>query len=231
MTSSQRRDPNRPRLTTIARALGEALCDRLVFVGGSVAGLLLDDPAAGEVRATIDVDAIVHAGLAAFHAVEEHVAQRGFVRDVDSGVICRWRHRDSGIVFDLMPIDADVLGFSNRWYPLAVQTAEDHDLGDGIRIRSIAAPAFVATKLEAFVTRGRGDALASHDLEDILNVVEGRPGLGEELRSADPELRATVQMHFRKLLSQTNFTENLGGLVSDPDLAPVILSRLREIAE
>lgn len=223
-------DPNRPRLTAIASALGDALCQRLVFVGGSVAGLLLDDPAAGEVRATIDVDAIVQARLGAFHAVEEQVAQRGFARDIDSDVICRWRHRDSGIVFDLMPVDADVLGFSNRWYPHAMQTAALHDLGDGIRIRSIAAPAFVATKLEAFATRGRGDVLASHDLEDILNVVEGRPALGEELRAADAELRATVQAQFRMLLARPDFTENLAGLVSDPDMAASVLQRLRDMA-
>ncbi len=223
-------DPNRPRLAAIASALGGALCERLVFVGGSVAGLLLDDPAAGEVRATIDVDAIVQARLGAFHAVEEQVAQRGFVRDVDSGVICRWRHRDSGIVFDLMPVDDDVLGFSNRWYPHAMQTAELHDLGDGLRIRSIAAPVFVATKLEAFATRGRGDVLASHDLEDILNVVEGRPGLGEELRASDPALRAAVQAQFHALLARADFTENLAGLVSDPDMAATVLSRLRGMA-
>lgn len=223
-------DPNRPQLTAIARALGEALCERLVFVGGSVAGLLLDDPAAGEVRATIDVDAIVQARRGAFLAIEEEVEKCGFVRDVDSGVICRWRHRDSDIVFDLMPVDGEVLGFSNRWYPYAMQTAELHDLGDGLRIRSITAHAFVATKLEAFATRGRSDVLASHDLEDILNVVEGRPALGEELRAADPELRAVVQAHFRALLERAQFTENLAGLVSDPDMAAIVLSRLREMA-
>lgn len=223
-------DPNRPRLTAIASALGEALCERLVFVGGSVAGLLLDDPAAGEVRATIDVDAIVQARLGAFHAVEEQVAQRGFARDMDSDVICRWRHRDSGIVFDLMPVDGDVLGFSNRWYPHAMRTAELHDLGGGLRIRSIAAPVFVATKLEAFSTRGRGDVLVSHDLEDILNVVEGRPGLVEELRAADPDLRTMVQAQFRALLARADFTENLAGLVSDPDMAATVLRRMQDMA-
>lgn len=227
----RRTDPNRSNLTAVAGALGEALREQLVFVGGSVAGLLLDDPAAGEVRATIDVDAIVEARLGQFHDIEEQVARRGFMRDVDSGVICRWRHRDSGIVFDLMPADGDVLGFSNRWYPHAVRTAQLHDLGAGLRIRLIAAPVFVATKLEAFMTRGKGDVLASHDLEDILNVVEGRPGLGEELRASDPELLATVQAHFRAVLAQANFTESLAGLVSDPDMAATVLQRLHGIAE
>jgi hypothetical protein len=36
---------------------------------------------------------------------------------------------------------------------------------------------FVATKFEAFHGRGNNDHLASHDLEDIITVVDGRPEL------------------------------------------------------
>ena len=57
-------DPNLPQLQRIAVALGE-LREQLVFVGGSVAGLLLTDPLAEGVRATTDVDAIASAGRAA----------------------------------------------------------------------------------------------------------------------------------------------------------------------
>jgi hypothetical protein len=38
-------------------------------------------------------------------------------------VMCRWRHTVTGVLFDLMPTDAAVLGFSNRWYPEAMKTA------------------------------------------------------------------------------------------------------------
>jgi len=174
-------DPNLPGLRAVAEALGD-LCERVVFVGGSTAGLLLTDPVAGAVRATLDVDAIVEAdGLPQFHRIEAEVAERGFERDAASEVICRWRHRASGVLFDLMPVDASVLGFTNRWYADAVRTAERVSLGDGLDIRVVTAPAFVATKLEAFVGRGRGDFLSSHDLEDILNIVDGRSELVDEL--------------------------------------------------
>jgi len=39
----------------IARALG-GLNNRVVYVGGAVVGLYIDDPAAGEVRPTQDID-------------------------------------------------------------------------------------------------------------------------------------------------------------------------------
>jgi hypothetical protein len=224
-------DPNLAQLTQVAEALGD-LREALVFVGGCAAGLLLDDPAAGEIRATRDVDAIVEATtLAELYRIEGRLPAQGFARDADSGVICRWRHRASGTLFDLMPVDPGVLGFANRWYPEAVRTAIRVALTDHVAIRLIAAPAFVATKLEAFATRGKGDFLASHDLEDVLNVIEGRPQLPDELRAADPALRAAVQAHFRRLLAEAYFVENLPGLVGDPDLVGIVLQRLRSLAE
>lgn len=58
------------------------------------------------------------------------------------------------MLLDLMPVEPEVLGFSNRWYPYAVETAEPTDLGTGITIRLVSAVGFVATKLEAFAGRG-----------------------------------------------------------------------------
>ena len=65
-----------------------------------------------------------------------------------------------GCVLDVMPTDANVLGFGNRWYDVAVRTAESVQLPSGRSIRLIAPPVFLATKLEAFHGRGGGDFLA-----------------------------------------------------------------------
>lgn len=160
-------DPNYEYLLLIADALGD-LRNNVVFVGGCTAGLLLTDSAAEGIRATKDVDAIVEAAtLRQYYELESRLPALGFVRDADSGVICRWRHVASAVLFDLMPIDPAVLGFSNRWYPEAARTATRVRLNERVEIRQIAAPAFIATKLEAFVNRGGGDFLSSHDLEDL----------------------------------------------------------------
>lgn len=223
-------DPNLPLLILIAGALGE-IREELVFVGGCASGLLLDEATATDVRATQDVDAIVEATtLAQFYRVEDRLPACGFVRDVDSGVICRWRHKDTGALFDLMPTDPAVLGFANRWYPEAVRTASSIALKPDLPIQLISAPAFVATKLEAFATRGRSDFMVSHDLEDVLNVVEGREALADELEAALPEMRLSVQKAFRTLLADENFIANLEGLLSDGNLRDLVLRRLREIA-
>jgi len=224
-------DPNLQYLTLIARALGQ-LREEMVFVGGCAAGLLLTDPAAESIRATKDVDAIVEAAtLVQYYRVEEKLPALGFTRD--SGVICRWKHGDSGVLFDLMPVDPRILGFSNPWYPEAVRTATRQRLGGDVEIRLIAAPAFVATKLEAFADRGRGDTWSSHDLEDVINVVDGRPEIVEELNIASAELRSAVRLHLVRLLEHADFGNclpGLPGLLADDGRADIVLRRLRQMA-
>lgn len=222
-------DPNLPYLRIIAAALGD-LREQVVFVGGAVAGLLVTDPVAEAVRATRDVDGVVEAGFAQFQRIEAQVAARGFVRDVESGVICRWVHRESGVLFDLMPVQAEVLGFSNRWYRYAVDTALLIDLGQGVSVRLANAVAFVATKLEAFANRGGGDILGSHDLEDVLNIVDGREELVNDLATAPPEVRRAVAAGFAALLEHADFRNVLPGLIAEPERAGLVEERLRSMA-
>lgn len=223
-------DPNLPDLRRIAVALGD-LCEQVVFVGGAVAGLLVTDLLADSVRATRDVDAVVNTSRARFHEIEAQVAQRGFERDVRSDVICRWLHSASGVAFDLMPVQPEVLGFTNRWYPYAVETAERVDLGEGARIRLVSAVAFVATKLEAFASRGHGDFLSSHDLEDVLNIVDGREELMGEIADAPIEVREAVAGIFRRLLSNADFVNVFPGLMAEPARAPLVWARLKMLCD
>lgn len=218
-------DPNLPDLRRVAEALGD-LCGQLVFLGGAVAGLLVTDPLADSVRATRDVDAVVSASRAMFHRIEEQVAERGFLRDASSDVICRWVHKASGVLFDLMPVEPGVLGFSNRWYPYAAQTAETVDLGEGVTIRLVSAVAFVATKLEAFTSRGAGDFMSSHDLEDVLNIVDGRGELVLEMRAAPAELRQAVAATLAPLLADPDFANVLPGLIAEAERAGLVMERL-----
>lgn len=222
-------DPNLPYLRQIAEALGP-LRDDMVFIGGSVAGLLVTDALAQAVRATQDVDAVVDASRGQFQRIAAQVAAAGFREDTDSGVICRWVHRESGVLFDLMPIQPEVLGFSNRWYRYAVDTAQLVDLGDGLTIRCASAVAFVATKLEAFHRRGKSDVLMSHDLEDVLNIVDGREELRAELSTAPVEVRATIAGEFARLLDQPDFLNALPGLLAEPDREPIVTQRLLEMS-
>jgi hypothetical protein len=172
--------------------------------------------------------------LAAYHGIEKEFAQLGFRRDTTSDApICRWRYR--GLEVDLMPTDSKVLGFANRWYPLAVETARDVKLPSGTMIKLITAPAFLATKFEAYSDRGGGDILASHDLEDIINVLDGRAELLEEVENAPAELRVYLAGRFTELLMTPNFLDVLPGMMfpdaSLADRTQVVTVRIRLLAQ
>lgn len=204
--------PNLAKVELIAHALG-ALREQLLFVGGCAVDLLLTDPAAAPVRVTYDVDLVAQVvALAGYHALESQFSQLGFKRDLaQDAPICRWRYNNLEV--DLMPMDSSVLGFANRWYPLAVQTANVVALPSGVTIRLISAPAFLATKFEAFADRGQGDLLGSHDLEDIVNVVDGRPELISEIALSAIELQQYLADQCRALFAMPNFMDALPGMV------------------
>lgn len=88
-----------------------------------------------------------------------------------------------------MPSQPGVLSFHNRWYPLAVTTASPMTFPSRHSIKLITAPVFVATKLEAFKGRGNRDFLASHDLEDVVTVVGGRPAYRNDTHKKKPNMR------------------------------------------
>lgn len=228
----RRDDPNLPILMLIAKSLGD-LCDSLVFVGGCATGLLLTTPRAQAIRATQDVDVVVHAlSIADYHAMEKAVESRGFKHDLSpEAPICRWVFK--GVALDLMPSQPGILGFHNRWYPMAIETATQTKLPNGMDIQLITAPVFVATKFEAFHGRGNNDYLASHDLEDIISVVDGRPELLQEIDQADGELRRYLAAEIHALLEDRDFlmalAGHLPGDVASQARLPELIRRMRAI--
>ena len=184
-------DPNLQLLTEAARLL-IPLLDELVFVGGSTTGLLITDEGAGDVRPTFDVDAITEITSYADYVIfSERLRKLGFTEDAsEDAPLCRWLHGETRL--DVMPLDESVLGFSNRWYEAALGSAQEYELEPGLHIRVVTAPYFCATKIEAFRGRGKGDYLSSHDLEDLITVVDGRSGLVNELRSAPADVRSYI---------------------------------------
>lgn len=225
-------DPNRALFESVVDLL-RPLLDELVFVGGCATGLLLTDAAASGIRPTKDVDAIVDVtSYAKYGALSERLRALGLTEDRTQGApLCRWRYRD--LMVDVMPIDEEVLGFSNRWYPDAIETADTRSIA-GSDIRLVTSVYFVATKLEAFHGRGAGDVARSHDLEDIVTVVDGRPELGGEIAAARSDVRSYIAAEISLLLADMDFVEALSGFLL-PDSAnqarrSLLEDRLRALA-
>jgi hypothetical protein len=101
-------------------------------------------------------------------------------------------------------------------------------LPNGTQIRLISGPAFLATKFEAFVTRGQGDLQSSHDFEDIITVLDGRPGIEGEVARADPTLAEYLAMRFDEIMRHPHFENTLPGLVVFDELYEDRLRRVRK---
>ncbi|MCA1704662.1 MAG: hypothetical protein LC808_15920 [Actinobacteria bacterium] len=221
-------------LELAAEILGPVLPD-VVFVGGATVHLWVTEPAAPPTRATDDVDVIAEvASRAAYYRLSDRLRGRGLSEEADQPVICRWRHRRTELVIDVMPVAEEVLGFSNPWYPTAVDTAETITLGSDATIRAAAPAALVATKLSAWGGRGKGDILRSLDVHDVLTLIDGRPGLHEELQAATPALRAFVKDELAALRTLPSFDYAVEGATAGyglvaQDRAALVIERVDAI--
>lgn len=219
--------PNAQQVRRTAIALG-GLLNEVVFVGGQMVPFFITDRGLHRLRPTDDVDVIVECRTRhAYHEFAQRLHTLGFRLDQSPGApICRYRTADD-LVLDAMPLDGDILGFSNRWYPLVMDTAVSVDLTGGIMIRAAHPVALLATKWEAFQDRGSDDPFGSHDLEDLLMFIAGRAELANELHPLTPDVRAFIADSARMLRAAPWFDEVLEGTFPDAQRLPAILEGVR----
>ena len=99
-------------------------------------------------------------------------------------------------------------------------------------IKHLTPPLFLATKLEAYGGRGQSDPLGSHDLKDIINVVDGRPALLSEVRTAQSEVRGYLSEQFQALLRHPDFENFLNGNIRGPEgRVEIVQTRVKALAD
>jgi hypothetical protein len=228
--------PHEHMLGRVAQALDADLRAEIAFVGGCVTALHITDPVTrSAVRLTDDVDAILHVmGKGPWYQLMERLQRLGFRISLEDDITCRTRLRDGEgpeLIVDFMPDDPAILGFSNRWYPDALKTASPYMLPNGLEIRVVDPPHFVGTKLEAFKGRGNDDLLGSRDIEDLLNIVDGRESLLNELKTAAYDLRsyAGERLHELLLHSEIGYAVQSTAM-GNPAREDLIFDRLERLA-
>lgn len=198
--------------------------------------LLITDPAAREPRGTEDADVLIElASRAAYYQLNAALLRLGFRND-PQGPVCRYAHPP--LVLDVMATDPSVLGFTNRWYDTAVRTSRVQSLPNGLDVRVVTPAVFLATKLEAFDSSTRanaGDLRASHDFEDVVVLLDGRPTICEDVRRDDADAASFLRTRFAALLAEPHLEEAVEGHLEPNDAGrlrlPIVLERMREIAE
>lgn len=223
-------DEYKDMIIRVAEALGSDMLDQVVFVGGCTTSLLItDDYARDQVRHTEDVDLIIPViGYPAWVAFAEKLKRQGFKERPDQDApLCALFLGELRV--DFMPDDEDTLGFTNRWYADAMRTATPCVLNEQITIRLVSPPYFVATKLDAYCGRGNGDALMSQDIEDILNLFNGRENLIEELKQVqDDELKGFIEEQIKLLLDHPHIQTAIVSCVQNQrDYVQLLYGRLK----
>lgn len=204
MTSGRLQNPNLAILLLAVKHL-EELVDEMVFLGGCATGLLITDNAAPPIRITRDVDAIVQlSSRIEYYALSDKLRSKGFTEDLQDGApICRWCKQ--GIILDVMPTNPDILGFGNEWYHDAVNNSEIIILENDISIRMVTSPYFLITKIEAFKGRGNNDLLLSHDIEDMIAVIDGRPELLNDVLNSNKKVKLALSKEFSEFMNGQQF--------------------------
>lgn len=217
-------------LLAAARAFRD-LRDEVVFVGGAVVDLLVTDPAAPRPRFTDDVDVVVEVTTQVeWYALGDRLRKLGFREDRREGApLCRWLTGE--VAVDVMPGIEKVLGFANRWYGLARSESDEVGLQDGPAIRVARAPLFLAMKIEAFASRGGGDFVASHDVEDVIAVVDGRLSLGLEVEQSPVAVQRFLAERLGAWLGDPAFLDavpgHLPGDAASQARAELVIARMK----
>ncbi|MCA4781804.1 nucleotidyl transferase AbiEii/AbiGii toxin family protein [Empedobacter stercoris] len=179
----------------IAEALKD-LNDKVVFVGGAVVSLYTDDPAADEIRPTADIDFTVNianiSNFSVWNDLIEKLNTLGFSPDPFGHAICSYKYMD--IPVDIMAPEDGPNGPSNKWYKKGFNDLWKVDVKEQT-VNILSSPYYLASKFEAFNDRGK-DFRTSHDLEDIIYILDNRTTMVDEIINAEDEVKSFIVSQF-----------------------------------
>jgi len=201
---------NRGIVERVARALGP-LKEQVVFVGGAVVCLYVDDPAADDVRPTKDVDLLLEVvSLSGLERLREQLTSIGLRQDPMEPVICRFFLND--IMVDVMSTEPIGWAPGNRWFKDGLGRSQNVEVGNNMHVRCLPFVHFLATKFDAYQDRGKNDPLLSKDFEDIVYLLDNRTTAVDDIAVAPEKVRTYLRERCAQLLK--------------PDLQEAIIAHL-----
>ncbi|MFO8022312.1 MAG: nucleotidyl transferase AbiEii/AbiGii toxin family protein [Perlabentimonas sp.] len=213
----------------IASALKE-LKEQVVFVGGSILILYINESGAENVRQTMDIDFTLKLNnYKYFSEFQNRLSQLGFQPDPFGHSINSYKYKN--IPVDIMLAVDSPLGPCNRWYQKGFSSTQEITI-EGETIQIFSAPYFLATKFEAYNNRGK-EIKTSHDFEDIIYVINNRDDIVDDIAKTDAEVRQFLKTEIKKLLSNKLIEEILSYHIVPSDFEyryPLVLEKLKKIA-
>ncbi len=220
---------NREATKKIALALG-SLNERVVYVGGAVVSLYIDDSSADDVRPTKDVDITMEiASLGELERIRQELIKLGFHQSSEDYVMCRFRYQDTKV--DVMATKEVGWAPANPWFASGFNKLIKFEI-DEVTIRCLALPYYLATKFSAFYDRGIKDPRTSHDFEDIVYLLNYSADWVTKILSADDYVKQYLISCFADILEDTVKQEAIYGnlFYEDQDYRfNKIMNKLRQI--
>lgn len=182
------------------------LADQVVFTGGATVTLYIDDKGAPEHRPTYDVDCVIELTQIGFHKFEEELNRLGSTYSAEKEEpICRWILNN--VKIDFIPTEGNILGFFNKWHKKGVEVAVDYKISEHRSIKIFPVAVFIASKIEAFKHRGNNDYRTSHDIEDVIAVLNGNSNILESIASSDKDVKDYLKSNFSQIMASPYFSE------------------------
>lgn len=198
------------------------------LVGGMAVRLSVDDPAAEDLRPTMDIDTIIEitSRIGLSEDDDDRLRALGFRHDLSEGApMCRWVLEDVRV--DIMPSKSG----ADRWSADALAHATFVAIGGGLYVPIVTVPYLMAMKIQTFLDRGGGDFMASHDMEDIVALLDGVSDFITRMDGCPREVRSFVAKQFRHFLNQLSFRESLRGHLPPDDASQARYRRLLALIE
>ncbi|MBO3097839.1 hypothetical protein [Gelidibacter pelagius] len=187
----------------VAHALGD-LNAEVVYIGGAIISIYATDAAAEPPRVTTDVDVCVQvSSLGQMEALRERLQQKNIYPDPEGTHLYRYTYQ--GILIDFIPYEATPLGPTNPWLKPGFAKAFQTRIDD-VEISVLPVSLFLATKWEAFKSRGT-DPRWSHDFEDIIYVLDTNLELIEEVSTTSSEVKNVLKLMSLFILEHPNSQE------------------------
>ncbi len=216
-------------ISKIAHALND-LNERVVYVGGAVVSLYINDLAADDVRPTKDIDISLEiASIGELEEIRESLIKRGFRQSQEDDVICRFRYED--IKVDVMSTKAIGWAPANPWFGPGFKHLQKQLIKDKI-IHILPLPYFLATKFTAFHDRGDAEPRTSHDLEDITYILDNRTDLVETILKSPADVKPFLIKEFTAIINSNRLQESLLGNLyyeTQTERLKIILDKLKQI--
>jgi predicted nucleotidyltransferase len=192
----------------IAHALGD-LNERVVFVGGAVVSLYINDPAADDVRPTKDVDISLEIlSVGELENLRLDLIKKGFRQTVNENVICRFLYED--IKVDVMSTKAVGWAPSDQWYGPGFKYLQEIKM-DTVIVRILPLAYFLASKFDAYHDRGSKDPRTSPDFEDIIYILDNRMDLIDVILSSPTDVLSFLKSEFQKIIKDQTLQEAVAG--------------------